>query len=375
MLSVSAGAAMAAPAIILNIRGGVVGGRGEAPPLDNPRGIAVAAMQRRVYVAEDGTNRISVYSPEGAFRWAFGDGARDRRLGRLQRCSHACSTGSKGVAPGQFEGPRGIALDRRGDIYVVDEENFRVQKFTSAGRFVWMIGGGVNHASEGNLCTRPERASCGKGTQGSGAGEFRDWDAGNFIAVDPAGRVLVGDKGRIEVFAPDGRFETQIGVPRQKNVGSLGVEPRTGDIYYAYSQFWTNDAHVYKLSPGGHEICSARVPGPTTLAAAEGGGAYVASDSINAETGESEQEIVQLSSDCRVIRKFGRQPVGTALNSLASGLGRLYAGTYEFEVPKSSIAGYPTPRERGLQRISPFELLRFALAWLARFVPESMLNT
>lgn len=364
MFPVSVGPVMAAPTLELKIPGDSGRAARNARRLDNPRGIAVDAERHRVYVAEEGNNRISVFSPDGEFLWAFGGGVRDGRSSSLQRCRRSCADGTEGSAPGQFKGPRGVALDPRGDIYVVDEGNFRVQKFTPSGRFLWMVGGGVNRASGGNLCTRAERASCGGGHQGSGAGEFRDWDAGNFIAVDRSGRVLVGDKSRIEVFAPDGHFKSEIRVPRRKNVGSLGVEERTGDIYYAYSQFWTKDAHVYKLSPSGRELCSANVPGPTALATRETGGAFVVSERIGAETGEMEPEIVELSSDCRVTARFARPPAGAALNSLASDSARLYVGTYEFEAPRSYISVYASPSGGGLRWATALELLRVALRLL-----------
>ena len=44
--------------------------------------------------------------------------------------------GTKGNGPGQFQTPHGITRDRDGNLYVVDRENFRIQKFNSAGRFI-----------------------------------------------------------------------------------------------------------------------------------------------------------------------------------------------------------------------------------------------
>lgn len=37
--------------------------------------------------------------------------------------------GEQGTKPGQFYGPHGIALDRHGNLYVVDAYNHRIQKF------------------------------------------------------------------------------------------------------------------------------------------------------------------------------------------------------------------------------------------------------
>jgi len=49
--------------------------------------------------------------------------------------------GSRGNAEGQFSSPWGIAVDRvRGYIYVVDSANFRVQKFDPSGEFIMQWG-------------------------------------------------------------------------------------------------------------------------------------------------------------------------------------------------------------------------------------------
>ena len=44
--------------------------------------------------------------------------------------------GTPGTGPGQFDLPHGIAIDRRGRVYVADRSNARVQVFDSSGRFV-----------------------------------------------------------------------------------------------------------------------------------------------------------------------------------------------------------------------------------------------
>lgn len=48
--------------------------------------------------------------------------------------------GSHGRLPGQLRGPRGVAVDRNGNIWVCDEKNSRVQVFQSDGTFVTMFG-------------------------------------------------------------------------------------------------------------------------------------------------------------------------------------------------------------------------------------------
>ena len=49
--------------------------------------------------------------------------------------------GGTGVGDGQFYSPRGIAIDSSNNIYVSDEQNYRIQKFTSSGTFIGCLGG------------------------------------------------------------------------------------------------------------------------------------------------------------------------------------------------------------------------------------------
>lgn len=54
--------------------------------------------------------------------------------------------GGFGNAPGFFNYPVTVQVDRQGFIYVVDEKNTRIQKFTGAGKFLLSFG---NHESDG----------------------------------------------------------------------------------------------------------------------------------------------------------------------------------------------------------------------------------
>src|SRR5919198_6325441 len=48
-------------------------------------------------------------------------------------CNFLLSWGTEGLGPGQFENPRGIAVDGAGNVYVAESGNTRVQKFDSNG--------------------------------------------------------------------------------------------------------------------------------------------------------------------------------------------------------------------------------------------------
>jgi DNA-binding beta-propeller fold protein YncE len=75
--------------------------------------------------------------------------------------------------------PKGVALDKSGNVYVVDNGNYRIKKFDSKGRLLTQWG-----------------------SAGKGDGQFvRPWS----VEVDSSGVVYVGDS-RVQKFASDGQF-------------------------------------------------------------------------------------------------------------------------------------------------------------------------
>ena len=46
----------------------------------------------------------------------------------------------KGTDNGEFNNPNGIAIDTAGNVYVADSTNYRIQKFTGAGEWLWSFG-------------------------------------------------------------------------------------------------------------------------------------------------------------------------------------------------------------------------------------------
>ncbi len=90
--------------------------------------------------------------------------------------------GSAGNGPGQFNEPRGLAVDANGNLYVADTKNHRIQKLGPNGDVLKVWGG-----------------------EGSEQGQFKDPHG---IAVGPDGSVYVADtwNHRVQVFTPDGAF-------------------------------------------------------------------------------------------------------------------------------------------------------------------------
>ena len=84
--------------------------------------------------------------------------------------------GSEGTGDGQLQYPRGVAIDKFGDLLVVDENNNRLQVFTTEGDFLISIA-----------------------NEGRGLGQF-EWPRD--IAVSKDGRVYITDSGnnRIQIL-------------------------------------------------------------------------------------------------------------------------------------------------------------------------------
>ena len=136
--------------------------------------------------------------------------------------------GTRGSADGQFRFPTGIAVDNKGDVYVSDFSNDRVQKFTSNGQFITKWG-----------------------TSGSADGQFR-FPTG--IAVDNKGDVYVGDSlnMRIQKFTSNGKFITKI-MP-EKIQGDIGtfenifaIDLFSQNIFVTDSR--TDSVEVFSINP------------------------------------------------------------------------------------------------------------------------------
>ncbi len=161
------------------------------------------------------------------------------------------SFGSYGSGNGQFEHPAGLASDNAGHLWVVDEQNNRVQEFNDEGEYLGQFG---TAGSEPGQFSRPTAvaidpegdlwvADAGNnriekfsnegelleavGSSGSGIGQFSGPEG---IAIDPEGNLWVADtyNGRVQEFDPEGEFVQAVG-SYGSGEGQLG-EPTDVDI-------------------------------------------------------------------------------------------------------------------------------------------------
>jgi sugar lactone lactonase YvrE len=211
------------------------GSEGDQPgQFNEPWGIAVGP-DGTVYVADTWNHRIQSFTPTGQFLNAFGT------FVNVQHDAQA--------EPGNFWGPRDIAVDAAGNVYVTDTGNKRIQKFTPDGQFgqAWGGGGiipgtfeepvGIDIDNQGNIYVadtwnrRIQKfdANFGPVIQW----EVDGWDSESvvnkpFITVDDLGRVFVSDPESYRIIAYDGN---------------------TGDVLVTWGQFG-QDLSSFQLPVG-----------------------------------------------------------------------------------------------------------------------------
>jgi streptogramin lyase len=154
-----------------------IAGNGEKkPPIDGAVAAGKPMIGPRALFIQEGTLWIALREGHSVWRMSLADGV-------LQ---HVAGTGKKGFSgdggpakDATFDGPKGIALDASGNIYVVDTENHAIRKLDAAsGQISTLAGQGPKHrggAGDGGLATSAQMARP------------------HGIGVGPDGAVFIGD--------------------------------------------------------------------------------------------------------------------------------------------------------------------------------------
>ena len=172
--------------------------------------------------------------------------------------------GTYGSGDGQFVSPWGVAVDTSSNVYVTDTYNRRVEKFTSAGSYVTRWG-----------------------SLGTGDGQFQ---SPRGIAVDDSGNVCVADSdeaggnhNRIQKFTGTGTYLMRWGAYGHGNgqfYSPDGVAAdNAGNVYVADTENWRIQkftrmgAYITQWASGGDArgVCA-----PGELAVDTNGNVYVA---------------------------------------------------------------------------------------------------
>lgn len=148
------------------------GPAGEAE-LDRPGGLAVAA-NGTVYIADTGNNRVRAVSPTGVITTVAGNG-------------HDGSGGTGGPAvAADLPGPTAVALDRRGQLYVVDDNG--VQLVSASGTLTTLVPAGPGRLSISGVAVAFDPTAIAIGD--SGQLYVADFSPKLLLELTPAGHVL-----------------------------------------------------------------------------------------------------------------------------------------------------------------------------------------
>jgi DNA-binding beta-propeller fold protein YncE len=158
-----------------------VGGQGTGPgQFQEPWGVAVGP-DGSVYVADTWNHRVQKFDPNLRFIAAWG--------------GFAAAGPDSQAEPSRFYGPRDVAVDASGRVFVADTGNKRIQVFGPDGQFLLALGG-----------------------PGSEPGRFNE-PVG--LKFDGAGRLWVADtwNRRVQVFDAELQPIAQIAVPGWNGTG------------------------------------------------------------------------------------------------------------------------------------------------------------
>ena len=130
--------------VVTTLAGGSEGfadGAGTAASFHTPSGIALDA-NGNLYVADTGNNRLRKVTPEGQVSTVAGDGIAGHLDGP--------------AAQARFNGPIGVAVDAKGNVFVADSYNDRIRVISPDGQVTTVAGGfdtpcGIVATAEGTL--------------------------------------------------------------------------------------------------------------------------------------------------------------------------------------------------------------------------------
>jgi uncharacterized protein (TIGR03437 family) len=171
------------------------GGPATSARLSHPSAVAVDAAGN-VYVTDTGSNRVRKIDPLGVITTVAGNG--DTTFG-----------GDGGpAASASLSGPRGVAVDRAGNLYIADTGHNRIRKVSTGGTITTIAGNGT---------------CCYSGDGGSAASAQLNMPRG--LWVDAGGSVYVADSGNQAI-----RMLQQISLTRSIGAVTNAATNQTGTV-------------------------------------------------------------------------------------------------------------------------------------------------
>src|SRR5271166_651061 len=174
-----------------------------------------------IWVTDANNNRMEKFNSSGTFIMGIGDGYN----------GVSGAIGSSGSGNGQLNHPDNITIDASGNIWVLDEENYRVQEFTSSGAYLMQFG-----------------------SYGGGNGQFVN---PYLLATDAGGNIWVADTSnhRVEKFNNSGTFLLGIGAGYNGVSGSIGSSGSgNGQFNQPSSIAFDANGNVWVLDNGNNRV-------------------------------------------------------------------------------------------------------------------------
>ncbi len=193
---------------------------------------SVADTSGHLWVTDRDNHRVQEFNSSGSFLMGIGAGYN----------GVAGSIGSSGNGNGQLNQPFGVAIDTSGNVWVMDTQNNRVQKFNSSGSFLMGIGAGYNGVA-GSI-----------DSSGTGNGQFA-WPLG--ISVDASSNIWVADSSnnRLQKFNSSGSFLMGIGAGYNGVAGSIGSSGASnGQFIFPYGPSIDINGNIWAADSGENRI-------------------------------------------------------------------------------------------------------------------------
>ena len=240
------------------------------------------------------------------------------------------AAGSLGSGAGQLNSPSGVAMDSFGDVDVTDTANNRVVRFNEKGEFVSAVGANVNRTkvesggtlAEKNHCTASSGNVCQAGTSGSAEGLMAEpigittTGGGNFLVVEKA-------NGRVEKFNTSGELLAKFGTStteghQLKEPTAITNAPNGGGY------FWVADTGNNRIEEWTSSFAFVRAVGVEGT----GNGQFKHPDAIEADAegnvyvaDKGNGRVQELNSSGEYLAKFGSSGSGATQFSLADPAG------------------------------------------------------
>ena len=223
--------------------------------LKEPRGLALDEISQKVYIADYGNNCVKVLSFQGEFLTQFGQDVLRRPYGiavteefifvtdwdhhsLFQFSKDTLQPINRAGTEGELFGPKGLCVDRNGDVFIADCWNHRVSVFSGNLRFKSCIGTGILYfpvdvkLSPDTLVVLDRSPNCVRIFSRSGdlltacvsQGDKQNClvDRPFFFCLDPDMNILISDRGHdtIKIFTHSGELIHTLG-KKGKSRGDL----------------------------------------------------------------------------------------------------------------------------------------------------------